>query len=80
VFVFASWAWHDAPSQGVPRYIAVLFTVAWFFIFVLAVFPYLYITRGLKAGTLASLKFFSLCVACGIVWLALAAIFNTQPG
>ena len=67
--IFCSWALKDAPAHGKPKSVAVAFTAAWFLVFVLAVFPYLFATRGFRAGVLASLQFLSLCLACSIVWL-----------
>jgi len=67
---FCSWAVKDAPAHGKPKSLAAVFTAAWFLLFVLAVFPYLFATRGFRAGALASLQLLSLCLACSIVWLA----------
>jgi hypothetical protein len=69
VAVFASWALRDAPAHGKSKNVALAFAASWFVLFFFAVLPYLFVTRGAKAGALASLKFVSLCVACGIVWL-----------
>ena len=68
--VFCNWALKDAPAHGKPKSVAVVFTAAWLLVFVLAVFPYLFATRGFRAGVLASLQFLSLCLACGVAWLA----------
>jgi hypothetical protein len=77
VACFASWALVDAPAHGASRNIALGFTAAWFLVFVFAVFPYLFATRGKKVGALASLKFLSLCLACLITWLLLPRIFGS---
>lgn len=76
VACFASWAWNDAPAHGTSRKAALGFTVAWFLVFALAVIPYLFFTRGAKAGTVAALKFLSLCVACLIAFLLLPRVFG----
>jgi hypothetical protein len=76
VGVFGSWALRDAPAHGKSRNVALGFTVAWFLVFFLAVFPYLFVTRGGKDGFVASLKFVSLCLAFAIIWLGVPAIFG----
>lgn len=76
VSIFASWSLRDAPAHGKSLYVALGFTAAWFLVFVLAVFPYLFATRGIKRGLVASLKFLSLCLAFGIAWLGVPAIFS----
>lgn len=76
VAIFASWALRDAPVHGKSRNVALAFTAAWFLVFVLAVFPYLFVTRGAKAGSVAALKFVSLCLAFAIVWLAVPRLFG----
>jgi len=68
---FAWWAWHDAPAHGASRSVALGFTAAWLPLFVLAVFPYLFFTRGAKAGAIAALKFLCLCIACFIAFVLL---------
>ena len=77
VAVFASWAFRDAPNQGKSVYLAVAFTATWFLLFVLAVFPYLFATRGPKRGALASLRFLALCLVC---LLGCAAVFKLLAG
>ena len=74
VGIFASWALRDAPAHGKSRNVALGFTAAWFLVFVLAVFPYLFVTRGAKGGLVASIKFVSLCLAFAIIWLGVPAI------
>lgn len=76
VAVFASWALRDAPSHGKSRSVALGFTAAWFLVFFLAVFPYLFVTRGAKGGLVASLKFVSLCLGFAILWLGVPAVFS----
>ena len=61
---FASWAWRDAPEHGKTRLAVGLFIAVWCAVFALAMFPYLFFTRGMKAGTIASLQFFGFCVVC----------------
>lgn len=69
--VFGVWSFADAPQYGKPILVAAVFTVAWFVVFVLAVFPYLFVTRGAKLGLLASLRFIGLVVACLVGWVGL---------
>jgi hypothetical protein len=57
ITLFASWALKDAAEHGKTKTIALTFTIAWFLLPVLAVFPYLFATRGLRHGLIASLKF-----------------------
>lgn len=76
VVVFASWAGRDAPAHGKSRNVALGFTAAWFLVFVFAVFPYLFVTRGAKGGLVASLKFVSLCFALAIVWLGVPVVIS----
>ena len=71
IATFASWSFRDAPSQGKSVYIAAAFTAAWFLLFALAVFPYLFATRGPKQGALASLRFLALCLGCLLGWVAI---------
>jgi hypothetical protein len=76
VVIFASWALRDAPAHGKSRNAAWGFAAAWFVVFVLAVFPYLFFTRGLRGGLLASLKFACLCLVVVIVWVAVPRLFG----
>jgi hypothetical protein len=76
VAIFASWALRDAPAHGKSRNAAWGFTAAWFVVFVLAVFPYLFFTRGLRGGLLASVKFACLCLAVVIAWVAVPRLFG----
>ena len=76
VVIFASWALRDAPAHGKSRNVALAFTAAWFLVFVLAVFPYLFVTRGAKGGVVAALKFICLCLGFAILWLAVPALFS----
>jgi hypothetical protein len=69
VAIFGSWSLVDATAHGKSRNVALAFTAAWFIVFFFAVFPYLFVTRGAKTGALASLRFLSLCLGCGVVWL-----------
>ncbi len=59
---FTSWAWRDAPAHGKPQAAALWFTAGWLLVFVLAMFPYLFYTRGVKDGIYASAQFFAACV------------------
>lgn len=77
VTIFASWALRDAPAHGRSQVVALAFTAAWFLVFVLAVIPYLFVTRGARDGLIATLKFICLCLGFSIVWLAVPALFRT---
>lgn len=72
--VFASWALRDAPAHGKPRAVAWGFTAAWLVMFFLAVFPYLFVTRGARGGFVAALKFAALLVVLGLVWLGVPLV------
>ena len=72
----ASWALRDAPAHGRSRNAALVFVAGWFVVFALAVFPYLFFTRGFKNGLVAALKFTSLCLAFGVAWLGLGVLLG----
>lgn len=61
---FAGWSWRDAPQHGKSRVAVALFTAGWCVVFALAMFPYLFFTRGLRAGAADSLRFIGFCVVC----------------
>ena len=56
---------------------AIAFTAAWFLIFVFAVFPYLFVTRGAKEGAVSSLKFACLLLLLLIAWVTLPRLFGS---
>ena len=74
VACFGSWAWRDAPAHGKSRSLAMAFTATWLLVYLLAVFPYLFVTRGRREGSAASLKFMGYCVACAAVFMAVALV------
>ena len=74
VACFGSWAWRDAPAHGKSRSVGMAFTAAWLLVFVLAMFPYLFVTRGARGGLAASLKFIAYCVACAAVLMAVGMV------
>ncbi|MBC7376344.1 MAG: hypothetical protein H7346_02785 [Burkholderiaceae bacterium] len=74
VACFGSWAWRDAPAYGKTRSLAMAFTAAWLLVFLLAAFPYLFVTRGAREGAAASLKFIAYCVACAAVFMAVGMV------
>ena len=74
VACFGSWAWRDAPAHGKTRSLAMAFTAAWLLVFLLAAFPYLFVTRGAREGAAASLKFIAYCVACAAVFMAVGMV------
>jgi hypothetical protein len=69
VCIFWAWASKDVIALGKSKNVARWFTAAWLVLLVLAVFPYLFVTRGLKNGLLASLQFACYLLACGIVFV-----------
>lgn len=71
VSVFGLWSFLDAPRHGKSVLVAAVFTAAWFLVFVLAVFPYLFVTRGARLGLLASLRFLGLLLVCSVGWVGL---------
>jgi membrane protein YdbS with pleckstrin-like domain len=76
VATFASWSFRDAPSQGKSVYLAAAFTAAWFLVLALAVFPYLFATRGARHGAIASMRFLALCIGCLIGWVAIIPLLG----
>lgn len=56
-------------AAGKPRSIAWVFTAAWLLVYFLAVFPYLFATRGVKGGAAASVKLVLLYGVLGIAWI-----------
>jgi hypothetical protein len=70
VVIFAFWALQDAPAYGKSRSAAMAFVAAWFLVFFLAVFPYLFYTRGAKTGFVSSLQFACFCLAVAVAWIA----------
>jgi hypothetical protein len=75
IAIFWLWASKDAVARGKSKSVAGWFTVAWLLLPVLAVFPYLFATRGLKSGLLASLQFACYLIACGIVFVGAPKAF-----
>ena len=61
--IFGSWVWRDASAHGCSRNVAVAFTAACVVFWILAIFPYLFVSRGAKGGLVASLKLGSLVIA-----------------
>jgi len=76
VATFGSWSIKDAPTQGRPIYVAMGFTAAWLAVFAAAVIPYLFVTRGLKNGAIASLWFLAICTACYVVLFDVLPLFG----
>jgi hypothetical protein len=72
--IFWSWASKDAPEHGRSRAFAAWFTAAWLALFLFAVIPYLFATRGAKDGLLSSVKFLCFCLVCAITWLAVPTL------
>ena len=63
-YFFMSWALRDARELGVHQFAVYWLSAAWLLFSILCVFPYLFISRGLSYGFLASAKFLSFCVIC----------------
>ena len=76
VGIFASWALRDAPAHGKSRASAIAFSASWLLLSALAVVPYLFYTRGFRGGTLASLKYVSLCLALGILFVGIPFVVS----
>ena len=74
VGIFASWALSDAPTHGKSKAAAIAFSASWLLLSFLAVVPYLFYTRGFRGGTLASLKYVSLCLALGILFVGVPSV------
>lgn len=77
VGIFWAWASKDAVALGKSENVARWFTAAWLVLLVLAVFPYLFVTRGLKKGLLASLQFACYLFACGIVFMGAPRLISS---
>ena len=76
IAIFGSWAIRDAADHGRSRNFALAFTASWFIVFFLAVFPYLFVTRGARGGAVAALKFLCFVLAVAIAWLAIPTFFG----
>lgn len=72
--VFGSWMWRDSAEQGKSRYVALTFTMGWILFPCLVVFPYLFLTRGIKQGLVSSLQWFSLMIAALIFFSAIPLV------
>jgi hypothetical protein len=69
IVIFWSWATNDVVAHGKAKSVAWWFSAAWLLLHFLAVFPYLFVTRGFKRGVLASLQFACYLLVCGIAFL-----------
>ena len=74
--IFFSWARLDASAHGKSKGTAVLFAVFWPFFLVVAHIAYLFYTRGLRNGLLASLKFVCFCLAAVISMVAMGKLWG----
>jgi hypothetical protein len=75
--IFALWTLKDAPAHGKSRDAAMAFVAASLLFHFLAVFPYLFYTRGRKAGFLSSLQFACFCLAVAVAWVGVPWLFRT---
>ena len=64
--IFFSWARVDVAEHGKPRGAALLFAALWPFLVFIAHIGYLFYTRGLRSGLVASLKFVCYLLAVAI--------------
>ncbi len=67
--IFGSWVWRDVAEQGKSRYVALTFTMGWLLFPFVVVFPYLFLTRGIKQGFVSSLQWLSLMIA-GLIFFS----------
>jgi hypothetical protein len=74
--IFFSWARLDALAHGKPKATALLFALLWPFLNLVVHIAYLFYTRGLRAGLLASLKFICFCLAAVIALVALGKLWG----
>lgn len=74
VACFGLWTWADAPTHGKPRTIAAGFTALSVVLLVLAVPPYLFVTRGARGGLRASLVFAAYCAGCVAVFIGVGMV------
>lgn len=64
--IFLSWAWLDVIEHGKSKGAAAVFAVLWPFLIFIAHIAYLFYTRGLRKGFVATLKFVSFLLASAI--------------
>ena len=76
-YFFMSWALRDARDLGVHQFAVYWLSAAWLLFSILCVFPYLFISRGLSYGFLASAKFLSFCIIC-IIFLKNVFLLQTH--
>lgn len=74
--VFASWSWRDVHKHGKPRYLAVGCSAAWILLPFLVVFPYLFITRGVKQGLVTSLQYLCFLLAGLVLFMSLVPLLG----
>ena len=75
--IFYSWARVDAPSHSKSVKSAAVFAGLWLFFNFVAHVAYLFFTRGLRNGTLATLKFICFLLAAGIAWFLFGRALGT---
>ena len=74
--IFFSWARLDVSAHGKSKGTAAFFAGLWPFLLVVAHIAYLFYTRGLRNGLLASLKFVCFCLAAVISMIALGKLWS----
>lgn len=75
--IFFSWARVDAPSHEKSVKSAAVFAVFWLCFNLLAHVAYLFFTRGLRNGMLATLKFICFLLAAGIAWFLFGRVIGS---
>ena len=78
VAIFFSWARKDAPAHGRSIRSAVVFAVARPFFNIFAHVVYLFFTRGMREGLLASLKFACFLLAACMAWFMFVRVLPTN--
>lgn len=76
VAIFFSWARVDAIQHGKSKASVVVFTLLWPLLIGFVHLGYLFYTRGLRNGLLASLKFVCFCLSAGLAMLVLAKLWG----
>ncbi len=75
--IFYSWARQDAPAHGKSVGSAAIFAALWPFLIFFAHIAYLLFTRGIRMGTLATLKFVCFLLAAAVGWLLFGRVLGS---
>lgn len=76
--IFYSWVRRDAPAHGKSVKAAAVFVVLWPLLNVIAHVAYLFFTRGIRNGSLATLKLVCFLLGAAIGWLLFGRVFGTM--